>query len=596
MADYLESLLAETEKLRAPIAGDSPGGADVSLEPDFEKIKAEIDKLTSLTGGQVDWRSVSKGAEELLSTKTKDLRLGLWMACGELERGGWKGFARALVVCRAIVIDFWDTMQPVRPKARANIVGWFGERATPQIAALRVDRDVEDPVRACEQLLGEIDGALSEKLGDAYGGMGSARNTMRARVRDIPPPPPPPEEKPAASSEWADDDDAPAPAADTSNGAAAGGVALSTRAEDAGDTARAAGEALVNLARAMRMQDPTRAWAYRLHRTGIWLPFDAPPTDALPAPAPELRAGVRTLFAQARWAELLSAAEEASATSPMWLDAHRFAAIATERLGLAYADAREVVGRDASDIARRWPFIVERAFDDGTPHADDETRAWLREEAERWQVVAKRGEAAARDEDQKLKKRFDAAQDLVARGHHAEGLALAAETARRAASPRERFRADLAVSELAMSVGAFDVARPLLDGLFAISEAQRLDAWDPALSATLYAGLVKCLEHEAKEGREGANDRRAQVFERLCRVDPGAAIRARTGGAQGNGSATISSLIGQVFGRGSDSSHSSSSGSGGSSGATAPSAPAAPASPTVQGAPAKPESEWADDD
>jgi type VI secretion system protein VasJ len=274
----------------------------------------------------------------------------------------------------------------------------------------------------------------------------------------------------------------------------------------------------------------------------------------------------------------------------MWLDAHRFAAVATERLGLAYADAREVIGRDAADLARRWPFVVERTFDDGTPHADAETRAWLREEAERWQVVAKRGEAAARDEDQKLKKRFDAAQDLVARGHHAEGLALAAETARRAASPRERFRADLAVSELAMSVGAFDVARPLLDGLFAISEAQRLDAWDPALSATLYAGLVKCLEHEAKEGRDGANERRAQVFERLCRVDPGAAIRARTGGGgagQGNGGATISSLIGQVFGRSTDAAAPS------SSVQAAPSAAAAPAAPA---APAKPESEWADDD
>ena len=42
-------------------AGDSPAGADLSLEPEFEKIKGELDKLSSLEGGEVDWRARRRG-------------------------------------------------------------------------------------------------------------------------------------------------------------------------------------------------------------------------------------------------------------------------------------------------------------------------------------------------------------------------------------------------------------------------------------------------------------------------------------------------------------------------------------------------------
>src|SRR3954467_1954277 len=108
MAEDLEKLLEETKDLRAPFAGDAPAGADISLESDFESVKLELDKLTSIEGGAPDWEVVVKTSEDLLASKTKDLRLAIWLAVAGAHRSGWHGLARGLIVCRSIIVDFWE--------------------------------------------------------------------------------------------------------------------------------------------------------------------------------------------------------------------------------------------------------------------------------------------------------------------------------------------------------------------------------------------------------------------------------------------------------------------------------------------------------
>ena len=56
--DYLETILEQTAELRAPLAGDSPVGVDMFLEPELEPAKAELDKLTSMSGGDVSWSTI----------------------------------------------------------------------------------------------------------------------------------------------------------------------------------------------------------------------------------------------------------------------------------------------------------------------------------------------------------------------------------------------------------------------------------------------------------------------------------------------------------------------------------------------------------
>ena len=530
MSDFLASLVEQTQSMRAPVPGDAPGGLDPSLDPQFERIQAEVDKLGSVSGGTPDWGGVVREGEELLATKAKDLRVGIWTACGAVEQSGWPGLARALVVLRSLVTDYWDAMwpPPKREKARINVVVWFGERASPRVGELGVDRTSGDAVRACAALVEEIDALLIGKLGDPYPGLGSLRSALRSRVAEIPAPPSPPqvvhEAGAPVSSEWANDD-APAP---TPAAPPAGAVSLSTAVEDAAATVTSCADALGKLARALMAASTSNAYAYRLHRAAAWLPFEHPPAVdegriALDPPGAGAHARLNALFAAARWAEVVLTGEEAFAACPLWLDPHRLVATALERMGGAHARAREEAGRGVADFVRRAPVLAEVSFRDGTPLATPETREWLRAEVARWQLVSP-AEDAAKDEDADLGRRFGDARDLVATGHVAEGLALAAQLARRGGDGRARFRGGLAVARLALRAGAREVARPILDDLSAAAERHGLEAWDPALCGQLYDQVVASLEGETSP--EGVS-RRAAAFERLCRLDPSAALRTR---------------------------------------------------------------------
>lgn len=526
MAEHLETILEQTSALRSPLAGDAPAGADLFLEPDVEPLKAEIEKLTSIEGGAPDWRMIVSSSEELLSSKTKDLRLAIWLTVAGAETSGWRGLVRGLAVIHSFINDVWEPMFPTRPKARINIATWLMERAQPIVERLDIKLSDGDDVRVAAKLIEEIDRALADKLGDAFSGIRGLVSAGKNRVRDIPEPPPPPKEEVAAapaSSEFMDDDDAPAkPAA----APPPGGISLSTQAADAAETTAKTSDTLITLARSMLLADTSRAWAYRLHRQAIWMRYEALSVEGLPGPDAGQIALLGDLAAAARWQELAVAGEEQTARCPLWLDPHRFVALALEHMGSAFTEAREAVGRDTSDYVRRNAWLLEAKFSEGIPLASPETVEWVRAECDRWhRTFSSRATELAKDEERELADRFAEAKNLVAAGRHVEGLAIAIQLARRGADTRERFRSSIKVAALAMNAGAYEVARPILEGLVATATAHSLETWDPSLCAQLYAGLYRCLPLDAPD--------RAKVFEVLCRLDPGQALRAQGAAAGG---------------------------------------------------------------
>jgi type VI secretion system protein VasJ len=548
MAEYLDALLEQTTALRAPFDGAEPAGPDVSLEEPFEKIKAELDKMTSLSGGDVDWRIVHDGSDELLRSKTKDLRLAVWMTAAAFERGGWTDLARGLLVTKELATQMWDVVLPKRDKARINILVWLSERISPALDARNVSLEDADAVRACADLAAELDRLGIDKLGDAYPGMRGLVQGAKRRVLDIPAPPPPPPPTPApvstpaanAASEWIDDDDdgpppvadddddddGPSPVAAAPSAQSLDGPSLSTRAEDAQSTSTIVGEALVALAQAMLRQSSSRAWAYRLHRLGIWMPFERVDVEdgVLRAMSPEIgvRERLSALLSEGRYLELALAAEEASAHCPLWLDAQHFAGIALEHLGTAYIDARAEVGRGACAFARQNPALLAAHFSDGTPVASAETAQWFHAEAFRFALPGSRAAQVSSQEDRELTRRFGTARAMVAAGQVSEGLAVAVQTARRGHDPRARFHAQLAVAQLAISASAPKVARPILEELVITARTHALETWEPALAAQLYTLLYACLPGTDEAARNDA-------FEALCRLDPGAAVRLGRG-------------------------------------------------------------------
>jgi len=292
---------------------------------------------------------------------------------------------------------------------------------------------------------------------------------------------------------------------------------------------RVLGEGICAAARHLRGADPANAAAYRLHRMGLWLTMNEAPLaeggrTRIRAPGADVRRQLDAKASAEQWLDLLGAAEELTNQYILWLDLHRYVAMAMDRLGALFIEARKVVGREVVALIQRVPAIPTISFADGTPFADAGTQMWLDE------AVAAFGgggggaasSSKATEEDEELERRFLEAGELVAGGKVAEGIGLAAQLAPRAADERHRFSGRLKVAELALQGGKPEVGRPILEALVNEIDERKLEDWDPSLCAATIGALVITYRALGTEVEKPA----VQLLQnRLCRLDPVAALK-----------------------------------------------------------------------
>jgi type VI secretion system protein VasJ len=112
-----------------PIAGEAPGGRDARHEPEHERIRAELEKLSSVHGKSVDWELIRRDGQVLLQHKSKDLLIGAYLAFAWAKLEGLAGLARGMSLLASLLERYPDVLQPQRARARANALSWFAERA-----------------------------------------------------------------------------------------------------------------------------------------------------------------------------------------------------------------------------------------------------------------------------------------------------------------------------------------------------------------------------------------------------------------------------------------------------------------------------------
>jgi type VI secretion system protein VasJ len=525
VSTYREEVAQRIALLVAPIAGANPAGADVSYDADFETIKAEIDKLSSVDNLDPAWSKIENLGTQVLAQKGKDFRVASWLSVAKVKTQGWSGFAEALILFEILSRSFWDTMYPEarRARARVNAFAWMTDMVHQHLLPMAVTFADGDAIRAADEVLKDLDPLLAEKLGEAYTGPGQLRSLLRDKVQAIPEPPRV-EEAPVAG-------EAAAPAYAQAVAAPVG----PTTVADVDPAVRASGAVFVEAAAILRAAEPARAWGYKLQRWGAWSIIEELPPAAdgrTFIPSPGDAAQLAEMRDGARWLELLNTAEEMASRFLFWLDLHRYVALALDNLGPTFAAAREVVGREVTYFVARMPAVTSLTFDDGTPFADAATQTWLEEEGRKWGAGGggSAAGAAASAEDEEIAARFEEARQMVSGGKVADGLASALALADRAADARLRFRARLAVGKMALDASKHDLARGMLEHLTADVERHGLETWEPATCATLYSYLLVA-SREVSRARGGSPDlvvREQYLFDKLCRLDPASAIKLST--------------------------------------------------------------------
>jgi type VI secretion system protein ImpA len=110
----------EIEHLLQPISDQSPCGEDLSFSNEFHEIKkAKTQDDPFLEQGdwvaepkQADWSFVASKSIELLSTKSKDIRLLTWLTEAWSNLYGFEGIAKSLELTHTISNMYWNDIHP----------------------------------------------------------------------------------------------------------------------------------------------------------------------------------------------------------------------------------------------------------------------------------------------------------------------------------------------------------------------------------------------------------------------------------------------------------------------------------------------------
>jgi type VI secretion system protein ImpA len=104
------------DQLLTPIRPDQPCGDDLSFSPDLDAIgQARKFDDPSLDQGEwvtdlkeADWDFVERSCVSLLGTRSKDLRLAVWLAEAAAKRHGMRGLGEAYLVLAGLFDQFWE--------------------------------------------------------------------------------------------------------------------------------------------------------------------------------------------------------------------------------------------------------------------------------------------------------------------------------------------------------------------------------------------------------------------------------------------------------------------------------------------------------
>ena len=184
--------MLELDDLLAPISDDLPAGEDMSFSTEFDAIQEarRADDPTLDQGEWVtdikyaDWATAAALCEDLLHTRTKDLRVGAWLAEANVRLHGFPGLGRGFRILAGLCEQYWDQVHPQDQDAeheeRIGNFGWLLANAVQWIREVPV-------TQAAQGRYGLGDFEAAHARGNEDGGSGQPRlEELEAARRDTP--------------------------------------------------------------------------------------------------------------------------------------------------------------------------------------------------------------------------------------------------------------------------------------------------------------------------------------------------------------------------------------------------------------------------
>ncbi|MDL2274714.1 type VI secretion system protein TssA [Desulfosarcina sp. OttesenSCG-928-G10] len=359
-----------------PLAEDTPCGEDCFFSPEFEVIRAEVDKDTSLHAiGQTDWGIVSRLSSEFLNTHSKDIWVLAYAVYAEYHIKGIHVCPSAFSALTQILNMWWDALHPRADRIQRRLapLSWLCARMEHSAKTTGFMEGSPHILQTLREEFLNLQNLLDVKAGDAAPSFVG----IFSKIPDTDTTSPAEALIPAAPSQ------------SSPNQAMAKPVTGIPVDRDA----RLPASLLPQLVR--NVLDHTRQLAghffslnmlddraYQLSRAALWgtllqLPqVDASGITQLSSGVPADRIQAYTAAVEGKqYAEILPHLERSAGKAPFWFDGHVMVVRCLEGLG-AIPAATHVRDSLASLLAR-FPELLTYKFKDSNPFASPRNMLWL---------------------------------------------------------------------------------------------------------------------------------------------------------------------------------------------------------------------------
>lgn len=507
---HSEKLLAHYIALiKRPVSVQSYAGEEVRFSSQFEALEEELARARSMHGAApVDWSRVREGAEVILESQSKDLRVVCWLTWALYRTESFAGLLSGCAVIDYLCRERWECVWPLKSRTRGAALDWL---------IARLDKALAEDVPVKEQLplfqalavyLENLDKVLIDNLKDEAPLLLPLRRRLSAMIEQ------------AQKVE-------PVPATLVQQvKQVAARLITPVTVIDNEKEARSALKALQDTARLLS------AWwlrskasdlrALRLNRAVAWLAIDKMP-DCNPDDITGLRGvsadevdGYQARLQQGQYADLIVDLEGRIAQAPFWFDGQHM--VWECLLGLNADAAAKEVESQLARFLERFPTVVRLRFQDGRAFAGPATRAWIENQVMP-HVPAEPQPETVRESG--TTPEWEVALVEATNELSVGGLKVAtrmfADSIRTARSERARFHWRLSLARLCLQAKSYELARHQLEALDEQMKGSVLAHWEPELNLQVLRLLYSCCQSMPQS--TVVREYQDQIYRRLCHLD-----------------------------------------------------------------------------
>ncbi|WP_349921904.1 VasL domain-containing protein [Aeromonas veronii] len=140
-------------------------GRDPRMLPEYEALRAEINKLSHASRPEVDWHRIHQLSSQIFEKHGVDLQTAIYFTLARSRLQGLSGFTEGCEFLANLIVTQWESFWPPvqQERARIEMLDWFIARISDVIRQYQISHEDKRLIYRCERALQLI----SEKLHNA---------------------------------------------------------------------------------------------------------------------------------------------------------------------------------------------------------------------------------------------------------------------------------------------------------------------------------------------------------------------------------------------------------------------------------------------